>query len=126
MLIDSHCHLNYKGLVEDRAGVLARARAAGVQGEGTQKLRQRSVLLRLIRKRKFRRTITVMFTDIKDFTHPEVKKQAPPRSQRQSHDSGDRPAYARPMLSGHEDVQPAFGNRDLSKHDRLHDDCTLI
>ena len=32
MLIDSHCHLNYKGLVEDRAGVLARARASGVQG----------------------------------------------------------------------------------------------
>ena len=32
MLIDSHCHLNYKGLVEDRAGVLARARTAGVGG----------------------------------------------------------------------------------------------
>ncbi len=32
MLIDSHCHLEYEGLVEDRAGVLARARAAGVQG----------------------------------------------------------------------------------------------
>ena len=32
MLIDSHCHLNYKGLVEDQAGVLARARAAGVAG----------------------------------------------------------------------------------------------
>jgi TatD DNase family protein len=30
MFIDSHCHLNYKGLVEDQAGVLARARAAGV------------------------------------------------------------------------------------------------
>jgi len=30
MLIDSHCHLNYKGLVEDQAGVLERARAAGV------------------------------------------------------------------------------------------------
>ena len=30
MLVDSHCHLNYKGLVEDQAGVLARARAAGV------------------------------------------------------------------------------------------------
>lgn len=30
MLIDSHCHLNYPGLVEDEAGVLARARAAGV------------------------------------------------------------------------------------------------
>jgi TatD DNase family protein len=30
MLIDSHCHLEYKGLVEDQAGVLARARAAGV------------------------------------------------------------------------------------------------
>ncbi|MBC2666453.1 TatD family hydrolase [Novosphingobium flavum] len=32
MLIDSHCHLNYKGLVEDQQGVLARARAAGVGG----------------------------------------------------------------------------------------------
>jgi TatD DNase family protein len=30
MLIDSHCHLNYKGLIEDQAGVLARARAARV------------------------------------------------------------------------------------------------
>ena len=32
MLVDSHCHLNYKGLVEDQAGVLERARAAGVSG----------------------------------------------------------------------------------------------
>jgi TatD DNase family protein len=32
MFIDSHCHLNYKGLVEDQAAVLARARAAGVSG----------------------------------------------------------------------------------------------
>jgi TatD DNase family protein len=32
MFIDSHCHLNYKGLVEDQAGVLERARAAGVGG----------------------------------------------------------------------------------------------
>lgn len=30
MLIDSHCHLEYKGLIEDQAGVLARARDAGV------------------------------------------------------------------------------------------------
>src|SRR6186997_1046699 len=30
MFIDSHCHLNYQGLVEDQPGVLARARAAGV------------------------------------------------------------------------------------------------
>jgi len=30
MLADSHCHLNYKGLVEDQAAVLARARARGV------------------------------------------------------------------------------------------------
>jgi TatD DNase family protein len=30
MLTDSHCHLNYKGLVEEQAAVLARARAAGV------------------------------------------------------------------------------------------------
>lgn len=30
MLTDSHCHLNYKGLVEDQQAVLARARAAGV------------------------------------------------------------------------------------------------
>ncbi len=32
MLIDSHCHLNYKGLVEDQGAVLERARAAGVCG----------------------------------------------------------------------------------------------
>jgi TatD DNase family protein len=32
MFVDSHCHLNYKGLVEDRAGVLARAAEAGVSG----------------------------------------------------------------------------------------------
>jgi TatD DNase family protein len=31
MFIDSHCHLNYKGLVEEQQGVLARARAAGVE-----------------------------------------------------------------------------------------------
>ena len=31
-LIDSHCHLNYKGLVEHQAAVLDRARAAGVTG----------------------------------------------------------------------------------------------
>jgi TatD DNase family protein len=30
MFIDSHCHLNYKGLVEHQADVLARARAARV------------------------------------------------------------------------------------------------
>ncbi|MFM6933749.1 MAG: TatD family hydrolase [Novosphingobium sp.] len=32
MLIDSHCHLNYKGLVEEQQAVLARAREAGVTG----------------------------------------------------------------------------------------------
>ena len=30
MLVDSHCHLNYKGLREDVGGVIERARAAGV------------------------------------------------------------------------------------------------
>ena len=30
MFVDSHCHLNYKGLVEDQAGAIERARAAGV------------------------------------------------------------------------------------------------
>lgn len=30
MLVDSHCHLNYEGLVEDQDGVIARAHAAGV------------------------------------------------------------------------------------------------
>lgn len=30
MLVDSHCHLNYAGIVEDQAAVLSRARAAGV------------------------------------------------------------------------------------------------
>ena len=32
MLIDSHCHLNYKGLIEDQQGVLQRARDTGVTG----------------------------------------------------------------------------------------------
>ena len=32
MYIDSHCHLNYKGLTEDQAGVIARANASGVCG----------------------------------------------------------------------------------------------
>lgn len=32
MLIDSHCHLEYEGLVERQQEVLANARAAGVQG----------------------------------------------------------------------------------------------
>jgi TatD DNase family protein len=41
MLIDSHCHLEYEGLVEDRAGVLERARAAGVQGFLNISTRQR-------------------------------------------------------------------------------------
>lgn len=30
MLVDSHCHLNYKGLIEDQDAVIARAKAAGV------------------------------------------------------------------------------------------------
>ena len=41
MLIDSHCHLEYKGLVEDQAGVLARARSAGVGGFLSISTRQR-------------------------------------------------------------------------------------
>ena len=32
MLIDSHCHLNYRGLVEDQGQVLDRARKSGVTG----------------------------------------------------------------------------------------------
>ena len=31
MFVDSHCHLNYKGIVEEQAAVLERARAAGVE-----------------------------------------------------------------------------------------------
>lgn len=41
MLIDSHCHLEYKGLVEDQAGVLGRARQAGVGGFLSISTRQR-------------------------------------------------------------------------------------
>ena len=31
MLVDSHCHLEYEGLVEEQGEVLDRARGAGVQ-----------------------------------------------------------------------------------------------
>jgi TatD DNase family protein len=41
MLIDSHCHLEYKGLVEDQQAVLARARAAGIGGFLSISTRQR-------------------------------------------------------------------------------------
>lgn len=41
MLIDSHCHLEYKGLVEDQQGVLARAREAGLGGFLNISTRQR-------------------------------------------------------------------------------------
>lgn len=41
MLIDSHCHLEYKGLVEDQQGVLARAREAGIGGFLNISTRQR-------------------------------------------------------------------------------------
>lgn len=41
MLIDSHCHLEYKGLVEDQSGVLSRAREAGVGGFLSISTRQR-------------------------------------------------------------------------------------
>jgi len=40
-LIDSHCHLNYPGLVEDEHGVLERARARGVAGFLNISTRQR-------------------------------------------------------------------------------------
>ena len=29
-IVDSHCHLNYKGIIEDQAGVIERARSAGI------------------------------------------------------------------------------------------------
>ena len=32
MLVDSHCHLNYKGLIERQADVLEQARARGIGG----------------------------------------------------------------------------------------------
>jgi TatD DNase family protein len=41
MLVDSHCHLEYKGLVEDQQGVLARAREAGIGGFLNISTRQR-------------------------------------------------------------------------------------
>ncbi len=41
MLIDSHCHLEYEGLVEDQQAVLERAREAGVTGFLNISTRQR-------------------------------------------------------------------------------------
>ena len=41
MLIDSHCHLEYEGLVENRQAVLARAREAGIRGFLNISTRQR-------------------------------------------------------------------------------------
>lgn len=41
MLIDSHCHLEYEGLVEDQQGALKRARNAGIGGFLNISTRQR-------------------------------------------------------------------------------------
>lgn len=41
MLIDSHCHLEYEGLIDDQQGVLDRARAAGIGGFLNISTRQR-------------------------------------------------------------------------------------
>lgn len=41
MFVDSHCHLNYKGLVEQQAEVIARARGAGVATMLTISTRER-------------------------------------------------------------------------------------
>ncbi len=41
MLVDSHCHLNYEGLVETQKAVLSRARAAGVSAFLNISTRQR-------------------------------------------------------------------------------------
>ncbi len=41
MFVDSHCHLNYKGLVEQQAEVIERARAAGVSTMLTISTRER-------------------------------------------------------------------------------------
>ncbi|MBA4049214.1 MAG: LuxR family transcriptional regulator [Sphingomonas sp.] len=41
MFVDSHCHLNYKGLVEQQADVIARARGAGVATMLTISTRER-------------------------------------------------------------------------------------
>jgi TatD DNase family protein len=41
MLIDSHCHLEYTGLVEDQQAVLSRARDAGIKGFLNISTRQR-------------------------------------------------------------------------------------
>lgn len=41
MLIDSHCHLEYEGVVEDQQAVLDRARAAGIKGFLNISTRQR-------------------------------------------------------------------------------------
>jgi TatD DNase family protein len=41
MFIDSHCHLNYKGLAEQQGEVLARARAAGIDAFLNISTRQR-------------------------------------------------------------------------------------
>lgn len=100
---------------------------------------------------------------------PEVKRQAPPKSQRQSHEKEnnssmtrldrqqpshirrasqpgtdrhlpdnrpyesragrpDRGNYGNAVLSGHSDIQPAFGNRDLARpsNPQTSEDCRLI
>lgn len=73
MLIDSHCHLNYKGLVEDQQNVLQRARAAGVDlmlNIATRQSEWDAVLATAVREEDVWATVGIHPHEADD--HPEI------------------------------------------------------
>lgn len=77
MLIDSHCHLNYKGLIEDQANVLERARGAGVGlmlNIATRESEWDDVLATAIRERDVWATVGIHPHEADEHPHVDTAK----------------------------------------------------
>ena len=46
MLVDSHCHLEYEGLVDEQEAVLDRARGVGVQARNGSREQLKQMLMK--------------------------------------------------------------------------------
>lgn len=77
MLIDSHCHLNYKGLIEDQANVLERARGAGIGlmlNIATRESEWDDVLATAIRERDVWATVGIHPHEADEHPHVDTAK----------------------------------------------------
>ena len=77
MLIDSHCHLNYKGLIENQVNVLERARGAGIGlmlNIATRESEWDDVLATAIRERDVWATVGIHPHEADEHPHVDTAK----------------------------------------------------